>query len=197
MKLYEYAKNFEELFDSLDAISDYEPETNAEGQYIDDDGNIIDDLDAYKNDMKQAWFDTLDGIEEAFEDKAENIACLIKQLKYDIEMLKKEKANIERRRKAKENQLESVQNYLMECMKKIKRTKIDVPKAKISIKNNAESAYIPDENEFVKICILKGLTKYLRYKDPEINKTAVKNDLKSNIQVMGAELKRTTSLIIK
>lgn len=101
MKLYEYAKNFEELFDSLDAISDYEPETNAEGQYIDDDGNIIDDLDAYKNDMKQAWFDTLDGIEEAFEDKAENIACLIKQLKYDIEMLKKEKANIERRKKSK------------------------------------------------------------------------------------------------
>ncbi len=32
MKLYDYADQFEELFDSFDAIADYEPDTNEDGQ---------------------------------------------------------------------------------------------------------------------------------------------------------------------
>ena len=196
MKLYEYAKNFEELFDSLDAISDYEPETNAEGQYIDDDGNIIDDLNAYKNDMKQAWFDTLDGIEEGFEAKAENIACYLKQLSGELEMLKQQKAAFERRRKSKENQIEGLQNYLIRCMEKINRKSIDAPKAKITVKLNPEAAEVIDEALFKKWAAANA-PEYLRPKDPDINKTKLKADLKLGKEIPLAELKRKKSLTIK
>lgn len=54
MKLYEYAEDFARLFDDLDAIADYVPDQNEDGQYIDADGNIIDDLTAYKSDMQTA-----------------------------------------------------------------------------------------------------------------------------------------------
>ena len=197
MKLYDYADQFEELFDSFDAIADYEPEMNEDGQYIDDDGNIISDIDAYRAEMQTAWFDTLDGIEGEFDMKAENIACFIKQLGEDLELLKKHKSAFERRRKAKENQLERMKTYLIDCMNKTKRTKIDMPKAKITVKNNAESAQFISEKEFIKMCMSKGLDDYLRYKDPEINKTAVKSALKSGQIIPGAKLGRTQSLIIK
>lgn len=118
MKLYEYADRFSQLFDEFDAIADFEPAQNDAGQYIDDDGNIIPDVAAYKTEMQQAWFDTLDGIEGEFDLKAENIACYIKQLSGELEMLKKEKAAFERRRKSKETQLEGMKNYLLTCMQK-------------------------------------------------------------------------------
>ena len=61
--LYDITGRFAELFDAFDAINDYEPDTNADGEYIDDDGEVIADLEAYKADMLTMWFDTLEGIE--------------------------------------------------------------------------------------------------------------------------------------
>lgn len=197
MKLYEYADSFSQLFDEFDAIADFEPAQNDAGQYIDDDGNIIPDLTAYKADMQQAWFDTLDGIEEGFEVKAENIACFIKQLDGELEMLKKQKAAFERRRKAKETQLEGIKNYLLTCMQKVGRAKIDTTMASISVRNNPESAKFDSEKDFISMCIRNNLDDYLRYKEPEINKTAVKTALKSGIAIPGAALERKQGLVIK
>ena len=197
MKLFEYSETFAQLFDSFDVICGYEPEQNENGQYIDDDGNIIPDPDAYIKDMQTAWFDTLDGIEEEFECKAENIACYIKQLDGELELLKKQKAAFERRRKAKENQLARMKDYLLVCMQKINRKSVETALAKITVKNNAESAQFADEKDFIDMCISKGLDNYLRYKDPEINKTAVKSALKSGQIIPGAKLGRKQSLAIK
>jgi len=197
MKLYEYADIFSQLFDSLDAIADFTPEQDEDGRYIDDDGNIIPDIDAYKADMLTAWFDTLDGIEEEFECKAENIACFILQLDGELEMLKKRKAAFERRRRAKENEISRLRGYLMDCMKKIGRNEVKTPELRISIRNNAQSAQIPDEKAFIDMCISKGLNQYLRYKQPEINKTAVKKALQSDVQIEGAALVRSQSLSIR
>ncbi len=197
MTLFDYAENFAQLFDSFDAICDYEPEKNEYGQYMDDDGNIIPDLDAFKADMQKAWFDTLDGIEGEFDLKAENIACFIMQLEGELSMLEERKAAFERRRKAKKNRLESLKSYLLCCMQKMDRKLIETPSARISIRSNAPSAKIPDEKAFIEMCMSKGLDDYLRYKDPEINKTAVKDALKAGKAIPGAELGRTRSLVIK
>ena len=62
---------------------------------------------------RQAWFDTLDGIEEDFEEKAENIAALIKSLKAETESLKAEEAALSKRRKVKENQKKYLETYLI------------------------------------------------------------------------------------
>lgn len=196
MKLYEYADVFAALFDSLDSIADYEPDKNDSGELVDDDGSVITDLEAYKAEMQQAWFDTLEGIEGEFEVKAENIACFIKQLSGELDMLKKEKAAFERRRKAKERQIEWLKTYLLTCMQKIHRVKIETGRATISIRNNAESARFESEKAFVEWAV-KNAETLLRYAEPEINKTAVKAALKAGKKLPGASLERTQSITIK
>ena len=74
MKLYEISSEFQALFEQLEAISSYEPSKSDSGLYVDDDGCVIIDLEAYKEDMITALFDTLDGIEQELEIKAESIA---------------------------------------------------------------------------------------------------------------------------
>lgn len=197
MKLYELSTDFSRLFDDFDAICSYEPEKSESGDYIDDGGSIIEDLAAYRQELQEAWFDTLDGIEQEFEDKAENVAAYIKSLKAEADDLKEEEAALNRRRKVKENQIDRLKDYLLHSMMTINRTKIDTPKAKLSIRNNAESVRFDDENEFITRCELAGADDFLRYKKPEIDKTEVKAALKRGERIEGARLIRTQSLIIK
>ena len=91
MKLYELTEMYSDLFNQFDAINEWEPDTNADGMPIDDDGNIIANVDAYRNKMLTAWFDTLTGIEGEFDEKAESIAIYYKQLLAEAKMLKAEK----------------------------------------------------------------------------------------------------------
>lgn len=197
MKLYELSTDFSRLFDDFDDICSYEPEKSESGDYIDDGGSIIEDLAAYRQELQEAWFDTLDGIEQEFEDKAENVAAYIKSLKAEADDLKEEEAALNRRRKVKENQIDRLKDYLLHSMMTINRTKIDTPKAKLSIRNNAESVQFDDENDFITRCELAGADDFLRYKKPEIDKTEVKAALKRGERIEGARLIRTQSLIIK
>ena len=64
MKLYELTGNFAELFDRFDEIDNYTPDTDAAGRYVDDSGNVIEDLNAYREAYRQAWFETLSALEE-------------------------------------------------------------------------------------------------------------------------------------
>lgn len=197
MKLYELSTDFSRLFDDFDAICSYEPEKSESGDYIDDGGSIIEDLAAYRQELQEAWFDTIDGIEQEFEDKAENVAAYIKSLKAEADDLKEEEAALNRRRKVKENQIDRLKDYLLHSMMTINRTKIDTPKAKLSIRNNAETVQFDDEEQFIRLCLARGQDDYLRYKDPELNKIAVKKALQSGMEIDGARLIRTQSLIIK
>ena len=197
MKLYELSTDFSRLFDDFDAICSYEPEKSESGDYIDDGGSIIEDLAAYRQELQEAWFDTLDGIEQEFEDKAENVAAYIKSLKAEADDLKEEEAALNRRRKVKENQIDRLKDYLLHSMMTINRTKIDTPKAKLSIRNNAESVRFDDENEFITLCELAGADDFLRYKKPEIDKAEVKAALKRGDVIDCARLIRTKSLTIK
>lgn len=46
MKLYELTETFANLFGQFENINDYEPDTNADGQPIDGNGDIIEDVEA-------------------------------------------------------------------------------------------------------------------------------------------------------
>ena len=83
--LYRLTGDFVELFDKFDEIDNFDPDTDENGNPIDSDGNIIDDVAGLKEAMLTAWFDTLDGIEEAFEDKAVNVAIAVKSMRAEAE----------------------------------------------------------------------------------------------------------------
>lgn len=195
--LYEMTNDFAELFDRFEEISAMTFDKNEKGEFVDDDGAVITDPEAAKSDMLEAWFDTLDGMEQDIQRKAESVAVYIKNISAEISALKYEEDRLKSRRKAKENAVERMKKYLMDCMTSAKLKKIDMPRAVISVRNNAESVAITDEAEFIKWAEQNGRDDLLKYSAPEIRKSSVKQELKAEENIPFAELVRTQSVIIK
>lgn len=198
MKLYELSGTFKELFDRYEELSTYEFDTDEKGNAVDDEGNIIADPDAMRESMLQAWFDTLEGIEEEFGDKAENILVFIKNLTAEIEEMKSEKSKLTARISAKENQVEHLKDYITKCMDDISVRKLDGVKAACYIRNNAQSVEIINDIEFINWAQDNDRDDLLKYELPSIKKTPLKAELlQGKKDIPGVRLVRTRSLIIK
>lgn len=197
MKLYELTEMYSDLFNQFDAINEWEPDTNADGMPIDDDGNIIANVDAYRNKMLTAWFDTLTGIEGEFDEKAESIAIYYKQLLAEAKMLKAEKAAIAKRQSQKEKQAENLKAYLLNSMQALGRKRIDMPKAVISVKNNAPSLVVDDEISFIEWAKEHNLDHLLKYSMPEVKKNDVKALCKKGEEIPFVHMESKQSLSIK
>jgi len=147
-------------------------------------------------DTMQAYFDTLEGIEAEFNLKAENVALFIKNLKAEALALETEEKVLRERRRQKERKAESMIAYLKSNMEACGLTKIECPKAKISIRNNAESVQIVDELTLISWA-QENNEELLKYSLPEIKKTELKKLLQANQKIPACSLIRTQSLIIK
>lgn len=196
-KLYELSTDFQNLFDMFEEINNWSPDTDADGQPIDSEGNVIENPTAYKVQMLNGWFDTLEGIEGKFEMKAENIAAFIKSLKAQSDILKNEETALKKRRDTKDRQIESLKTYLLNQMKAIGRKKIDMPKAVISIRNNAPSLVVDDELELINWAEENDMDSFLNYQLPKIKKSEVKKACKDNMNIPYVHMESKESLTIK
>ena len=127
----------------------------------------------------------LDKLTMEREAKLENVACWIKELKAEAEALKAEKMAFAKRQQVAENKMESLKKYLAYALdgQAFKTTRASVTFRK-SQAVEITDIYKLDEN-------------YLRYKEPEADKTAIKEALKAGQTVAGATLVENTSVIIK
>lgn len=196
-KLYDLTGSFVDLYDRFDEIDSFEPDWDENGNPIDSDGNVIDDVVELKEAMLTAWFDTLDGIEEEFEIKAVNIAVIVKSIKAEAEQLKAEKLRLAKRQAQKEKAAERLEQYLLNSMQAIGREKIDKPQAVIRVKKNPESTVIDNEKSFIEWAETNGYNDLLKYKDPEVKKKEVKDLLKRNVELPFVHLERKTKIDIK
>ena len=196
MKLYELSGLFAELFDQFDEINSYTPDTDANGNYISDEGDIITDLEALRESYRQAWFDTLTAIEGEFDAKAENIAVYIKNMTAEIKAMKQEEDALKRRRLAFEKSVERMKGYLLGSMNAIGKRKVDMPRARLSIRQNAESLVVDDELRFIEWAQSNN-DDLLKYSLPEIRKSDTKKMIQSGQKLPFVHLTRTESLTIK
>lgn len=129
--------------------------------------------------------DQLDKLQMERDAKIENVACWIKELKAEAEALNAEKQAFAKRQKVAENKMESLKKWLAYALngQAFKATRASVSFRK-SQKVEIADIYKVDEN-------------YLRYKEPEADKTAIKEALKAGKTVAGATLVENTSVIIK
>lgn len=194
-KLFDISSDFEELFSRFDDIQEMEFEKNEDGQFIDSEGNII-NPETYRADMLQAWFDTLEGIEEEFNFKAENTAQYIKSLKAEEAAIKSEEDKLKKRRQQYSRKIECMTVYLKNCMMQMGVKKIETPRARITIRNNAPSLKIADEIVFIDMLQKNNRDDLLKYSLPEIRKTEIKKLIKSGELFPGAVLESSQSLII-
>lgn len=127
----------------------------------------------------------LDALQMERDVKIENIALWIKNLRSDVEALKAEEQALAGRRKAAENKAESLKKCLTRYLagQKFSTAKVAVSFRRTSSVNITDLSVLPGQ--------------YLRYKDPEPDKTAIKNAVKAGETVAGAEIVSGQSISIK
>lgn len=133
--------------------------------------------------------DTLDSIEDAIENKAENIAKLIRNLESDVAAYKEEEDRLKTKRQATENKVKWLKTYLEDNMKLTGKTKFKSGMFNFSIQKNPASVNITDEKVIPE--------EFLIQQPPKVDKTSLKEILKRGIEVPGAELKQTEGLRIR
>ena len=132
----------------------------------------------------------LDKLQMEREEKLENVACWIKDLKAEAEALKNEKQALAERQRVAENKAESLKKWLAYALQ---GEKFKTPKCAISFRKS-EAVEVTDEGLNN---LMKEHDELLTYKAPEPNKTAIKQALKDGLNVAGVQLVQNTSTIIK
>ena len=147
------------------------------------DGAILDCVDAETGEI----FD-IDKFEELSlerDAKIENIGLWIKNLKAEVEALKAEKDAFAKRQKSAENKMNSLKTYLESYLEgtAYKSTKVNITFRK------SESIYVEDVSNIP--------DEYLRFKEPEVDKVALKDALKNGVHIDGVEIVTKNGIQIK
>ncbi|MCQ9290428.1 hypothetical protein GLV88_06100 [Staphylococcus hyicus] len=132
--------------------------------------------------------DTLDSIREEQKRKYDFMQKMILSLKGDVNTLKERETSLNKRRKSYENKIKSLQNYMLDSMKYKGETKFKTEEFTYFIRKS-ETTQIEDENVIP--------DKYKTPQLPKIDKTQIKKDLKSGIDVSGASLIENESLGVR
>ena len=117
--------------------------------------------------------------------KLENIALWIKNLKAEVEALKNEKEAFAKRQKSAENKMESLKNYLSAYLE---GNKFETTKVKVSFRAS-ESVKVDD--------IYKLPEEYIKYKEPDVDKVALKKALKEGKTFEGVRLEASNNIQIR
>ena len=130
----------------------------------------------------------LNSLGEEIEDKAENIAKLIKNYESDINAFKEEEKRIAERRRTLENDVKRLKEYLFNNMKLTGKTKFKKGTFSFNIAKNPASV------EITNVDIISS--DYKTYTEV-LDKKAILQDLKNGKDVQGAILKQGESLRIR
>lgn len=195
--LFNISSRYASVLKLIDDYTDWEPGTDAEGHYLDENNEIIDDLVEYRQQLTDALLDTLDAVDGEMADKLANCGAFVKQLTAEAGALDAEIKSLRQRSASKKREIERFKKYIMDCMINADVKKVDEPLAKLTIRQNAESVEVSDELGFIDWAQRHDRDDLLRYSTPDINKTAVKDAIRSGTELPGAQIVRTKSLIIK
>lgn len=138
----------------------------------------------------EAINDTLEALEGELEDKAINVTKFLRNMEATAEAIKAAEADMAKRRKALENRVKWLKDYLKTNMEACDISKIECPYFKLSIQKNPPAVNILDEVAIPEQFKEKVVTW-------KIHKNAIKDALKAGNNVPGAKLVSGTRLIIR
>ena len=144
---------------------------------------------------EEAVADTLESITSMIEEKADNIACLIKNTMAEAEAIKAEEKALAERRKQKENLVDRLKTYLADTLTGAGYAKLETARNKLTFRKS-ESVAVEDEGAFIEWA-RKGRDDLLTYKEPTLNKTAIKKALAAGEQIAGARIESKINLQLK
>lgn len=145
----------------------------------------------------EAIEDTLASLKGDFEFKADNMACMVKNLTAEADGIDEEIRRLTERKKRKHRTAEGVKVHLMNGMTEINIDKIETARNYISLRNNPESVVIPDERKFIDWALDNERDELLKFEEPKPSKSMIKDALKSGVAIPCASLCRNQSVQIK
>lgn len=130
-------------------------------------------------------------VKGAIEEKAGNIATIVRMMDYDAEIIKTEEKRLKARREVIENKRDNIKKYLQLQMEIAGIPKIKTPTTTVTVQSNPAALQITDESKIP--------PKYLTIVPAQHlpNKDEIKKALKAGEEVPGAMLTQGKSLRIK
>lgn len=141
---------------------------------------------------EDAIADTLESIDGEFEEKADNIACLVKTFRAEADAIKAEAKTLLERAATKERQTENLKNYISSTMIQLGKSKVETARNVLSFREST-SLQITDENWFMEKYPELVVTKETK----SIPKKEVTDLIKEGHEFVGVELVEKRNLQIK
>lgn len=143
---------------------------------------------------EQTMQDTLEGLQYELEEKADNIASLIKQLEAEKAAIGKEVDALMVRMTQKQVKADNLKRYLFNTFKALNVDKIETPRNVLQVKLNPESVELDD----VFFSWAKTQAPHLlTFPEPKPNKTLIKEAIKHGQDIVGASLIVKERLVVK
>lgn len=138
----------------------------------------------------QLIVDTMEALEGEIEEKADGYAMVMRDLEEQEQALKNEIDRLALRKAAVYNNRQTMKKALEAAMRVTGKTKFKTTLFSFNIQRNPVSVVVD-------VPWTKLPEDYLKYKDPEIDKTKLKKALQDGAEIEGAHLVQTESLRIK
>lgn len=133
--------------------------------------------------------DTLEALEGAIEEKAENTAKVVKSLESDVNGIAKEIKRLQAMKKSRENNITNLKNYLHQQLEYAGMDKVKGELFTVALQKNPSKLVVHD--------ITKINKDYFIEQEPKLDNALLKDALKSGENVDGAELIQEKSLRIR
>lgn len=170
--------------------------------------DVVENGFSYNEETGEVYFttDDLDALKEALDDKLESLSGLYQKYTSNAEALKNRAKDVMKQSKALESKADHIKRYIDTLMRINGKEKVQVGDKTISYRRSVSSNIIDEEalrNYINSNDELKN--KYYVYKEPEISKKTLSDDIKSTKQedgsytltIPGFELVENKNLIIK
>jgi Siphovirus Gp157 len=134
----------------------------------------------------------IDLLADAFEDKAKQVAFVIKNLQAMADAVGAESDRMAERKKAMDNRIAGIKEYLRSNMERAAVTKIECPQFKISLRDNPPKVNIIDEKAIP--------AEYIKTPEPPLpypDKKKIIDDWKQGVVIDGVEITKGNRVEIK
>ena len=145
----------------------------------------------------QAIDDTLEGIQQEFDEKCESVACLYKSISAEADALEAEAKSLAERATYKRRACERLRNYVASNMRSIGQEKLETPRCRLTFRRS-ESLNILDDKTLFNSLRDAGLGELARTEETiKFDKTGIKKAFKEGTVLDGAEVVTNQNLQIK
>ncbi len=136
----------------------------------------------------------LDALEMEKDLKIEGAALWVKDLKAEAAAVKEEADKLIARKKALDNKIDGLKAWLLRALD---GGKLKTPRCNV-YQTHSQKVVIDDEKALIDMFMSSPFgEKFLRMKDPEIDKNALKDSMKQGYEYEFAHLEETESVVIK